>query len=99
MTENNVQITIRWDFKVGDELPYALAVEALEKEEAFSTNCLEFFNTANLGAKVVRKDGKIITVKDLLNNIGNHTKKRIRKEHNLHKLLVSGGFDYEEVQS
>ena len=87
-------ITIRWDFKVGDELPYAQALEALERGEDFTTNCLEFFNADNLGAEVIRKDGKHISVENLLNNIGGHTHKHIRKEHNLHKILISGGFDW-----
>ena len=87
-------ITIRWDFKVGDELPYAQAVEALEKGESFSTNCLEFFNADNIGAVVIKKDGSCMFVKDLLNNVGGHTQKHIIKEHNLRKMLVAGMFNW-----
>ena len=94
MPQNNVNIIIRYDYKVGDELPYAQALEALERGEDFATNCLEFFNTDNLGAFVIREDGKCIFVEDLLNNVGGHTQKHIRKEHNLHKILISGGFDW-----
>lgn len=94
MPQNNVNIIIRYDYKLGDELPYAQALEALERGEDFATNCLEFFNADNLGAEVIRKDGKHISVENLLNNVGGHTQKHIRKEHNLHKILISGGFDW-----
>lgn len=87
-------ITIRWDFKLGDELPYAQALEALEAGESFCTNCLEFFSADNLGAMVVRRKGGRLRVIDLLENSGEYTQKRITPVHNLHKMLVAGSFNW-----
>lgn len=92
--DNEVKIIIRYDFKLGDELPYSLAMDALSKKIDFATNCLEFFNTNNLGAVVVKSDGSSIKVSDLLNGSGGYTMKEIRKAHNIHKILLSGGFNW-----
>lgn len=87
-------ITIRWDFKLGDELPYAQGLEALEAGESFCTNCLEFFSADNLGAMVVRRNGGRLRVIDLLENSGKYTQKRITPVHNLHKMLIAGSFNW-----
>lgn len=87
-------IKIRYDYKLGDELPYAQAMEALNKGESFSTNCLEFFSADNPSAVVIKQDGGYIVVRTLLENTGEHTNKHIRKEHNLHKMLVAGLFNW-----
>ena len=83
------KIRIHFDFTDGTELPYAIA---REQKKDFSTNCLEFFSTSNPNAVVVKKDGSEMSVKELLNNSGNYTKREIRKAHNLHKMLISGVF-------
>lgn len=84
-------IVIRYDFSLGDELPYGIAKT---KTGGFSTNCLEFFSTDYPNAVIVRKDGAFIKVIDLLNNVGGHTQKHIRHAHNLHKMLIADSFTW-----
>lgn len=86
-------IKIHYDFIDGSELSYG---EAVECEENFTTSCLEFFCTDNINAVVVKRDGSSISVKDLLDNTGDHTVKHIRKAHNLHRMLVAGAFSWKE---
>ena len=85
-------ITIHYDFKDGTELPYGVAIN---EEHPFTTNCLEFFSTENVNAVVVMKNGKCIAVRDLLSGEIKHTDKKIRKEHNLHKMLIAGVFKWQ----
>lgn len=85
------RITIHYDFTDGSELPYGLAILA---QDDFTTNCLEFFSADNPNARVIRADGTSISVKDLLDNVGGHTDKQIRKAHSLHRLLVAGKFKW-----
>lgn len=82
-------ITIHWDFTDGTELSY---IEGCEKGDNFTTNCLEFFNFSVEVDEVIvlRKDGATISRK----NIQNHTQKQIRREHNIQRILVAGGFDF-----
>lgn len=88
---NLQQIQIHYDFTDGTELSYD---EGILAKGGFTTNCLDFFTTDNPHAVVVRKDGKSIIVADLLEGIGNHTKKEIRKSHNIRKMLVSGALKF-----
>lgn len=83
----NQNITIHWDFADGTEMPYGIAINT---KDDFTTHCLDFFIVENIDAKVIRKDGKSIAVKDLLASNKQHTWKMITKNHNLHKMLVAG---------
>lgn len=82
-------IVIHWDFTDGTEVSY---VEGLKLKDNFNTNCLDFFNMdINVDDIVVlRDDGKVISRK----NIQKYTNKEIRKEHNIHKMLISGAFEF-----
>lgn len=82
-------ITIHWDFTDGTEVSYAVGRTL---KDNFSTNCLDFFNMDEDVEDVVvkRKDGKSIHRK----SINEHSSKEIRKEHNIHKMLVAGSFNW-----
>jgi hypothetical protein len=84
-------IEIHWDFSEGDELSYA---EGKEYKYDFVTHCLEFFSMDNPQSYVIRKDGKRISVQDLLKNDGRHTRKQMRHAHNIRKMLVAGAFKW-----
>jgi len=83
-------ITIHWDFKTGDELTFS---EACEAKDDFCTNCLDFFTTER-DAIVLKENGEYISVKELLANDGNYTRKEIRPAHNIHKMLKAGSFTW-----
>ena len=87
----NQKITIHYDFTDGSELSYQ---EAVASKADFTTNCLNFFCADNVNAKVIRADGKSISVKDLLSGKGDHTDKKIRVAHNLCKMLIAGKFKW-----
>ena len=94
LTENHPIITIHYDFKDGTELPYVQFKQSRNDNISFTTNCLEFFSCDNLGAKVVRKDGSLMMVIDLLNNKRGYIDKEIRFAHNLHKMLIANAFNW-----
>jgi hypothetical protein len=82
-------ITIHWNFTDGTEVSF---IEGKLLGDNFTTHCLDFFNMDEEVDDVVvlRNDGKIISRK----NIQAHTEKKIRKAHNIHKMLVAGSFDW-----
>ncbi len=83
-------ITIHWDFTDGTEVPY---LQGKLLGDNFTTHCLEFFNMDERVDDVVvlRSDGQKISRK----NIQSHTNgKEIRIAHNIHKMLVSGSFNW-----
>lgn len=83
-------ITIHWDFTDGTEVPY---MEGKIIGDNFTTHCLDFFNMDERVDDVVvlRSDGTKISRK----NIQKHSKgKEIREVHNIHKMLVSGSFNW-----
>ena len=82
-------ITIHFDFKDGTEVPY---MQGKLLGDNFTTNCLDFFNMDEDVDDVVvlRSDGCKISRKE----IDKHTKKEIRKSHNIHKMLVAGSFNW-----
>ena len=82
-------IEIRLDFALGNELSY---IEGLNCKHAFATHCLEFFSTDNPNAYIIRRDGKSIYVRDVLDGL--HCDKQIRKEHNIRKMLLAGCFSW-----
>jgi hypothetical protein len=86
-------IVIYFDFTDGTEVSYK---EGIDKADNFTTNCLDFFSfdTKVDDVVVLRKDGKYISRNKLLLNDGTHTNKEIRKTHNIHKMLVSGSFNF-----
>lgn len=82
-------IYIHWDFTNSTEVSYQ---EGLELKDNFNTHCLDFFNM-DIDVDdviVVNKEGLSISRK----NIQNHTNKKIRKSHNIHKMLIAGSFDW-----
>ena len=83
-------IEIHWDYVSGTELSY---IAGKECKDDFTTNCLEFFSMDNPWAFVIRRDGKKITVQDLLKS-DKHTKKKMRKSHNIRKMLVANAFTW-----
>lgn len=84
-------ITIHWDFSDGTEVPY---MQGKLLEDNFTTHCLDFFNMDERADDVVvlRSDGLKISRK----NIQEHSSKEIRKTHNIHKMLISGSFEWKE---
>lgn len=82
-------ITIHFDFTDGTEVSY---VEGKQLKDNFTTNCLDFFNMDEYVNDVVvlRKNGSKISRK----NIQKHANKEIRAEHNIHKMLVAGSFNW-----
>ena len=82
-------ITIHWDFTDGSEVSYQ---EGMELKDNFTTCCLDFFNMDIDVDDVIiyRKDDKHISRK----NIQAHSLKKIRKSHNIHKMLVAGSFKW-----
>ena len=82
-------IIIHWDYSTGNEVSY---IEGIELKDNFTTCCLDFFSfDTNVDEVIVlRKDGMYIS----RNNIQQHTVKEIRKEHNLHKMLLAGSFEW-----
>ena len=83
-------IIIHWDFTDGSEVSYQ---EGMELKDNFTTCCLEFFNMDIDVDDVIiyRKDDKHISRK----NIQKHSNgKEIREEHNIHKMLVAGSFNW-----
>ena len=82
-------ITIHYDFTNGSEVSYD---EGLFLKDNFTTCCLDFFNydTITDDVIVLMKSGKHISRKD----IQKHSKKEIRKSHNIHKMLVAGNFEW-----
>ncbi len=81
-------ITIHYDFTTGDEVSY---VEGLKLGDNFTTHCLEFFNMdIDVNEVLVLSKSGYISRK----NLNNHTTKEIRKEHNIRKILVAGGFKW-----
>lgn len=82
-------IIIHYDFTNGSEVSY---IEGKILGDNFVTNCLDFFNFDEPVDDIIvlRKDGTQISRK----NIQQHTSKEIRKEHNLHKMLVANSFNW-----
>ena len=88
------EINIHYDFTDGTEMPYGVAKNCTT---AFNTHCLDFFSTDHINATIKRKDGRSISVKELLANDGRFTKKEIRKAHNIRKMLVAGAFGWSAI--
>ena len=88
-----MKIRIHYDFKDGTELPYG---EAIKCTTPFTTNCLEFFKSSNPEATLCMKNGKEISVQDLLDHSYKYSNKIIRKEHDFHRLLIGGVINSEE---
>jgi len=85
-------ITINFDFTTGNEISY---LEGKEKKTDFTTNCLQFFSFDTPDNVIVRlKDGRYIDRDELLENTGEYTDKKIRKEHDIRKILVANGFSF-----
>lgn len=89
-------ISIHFDYTDGTEISY---YEGLKKKDNFSTCCLDFFSfdTDVSDVVVFTKNGKYVSRNELLQNTGKFTDKEIRKEHNIHKMLVSGSFNLIDV--
>lgn len=88
-------ITIHYDFTDGTEVSYQ---EGVALKDDFTTCCLDFFNNDEITDDVVVMDakGNQLSRKLLLQNTGEFTDKEIRHEHNLHRLLVAGKFDWQK---
>lgn len=82
-------IIIHFDFKDGTEVSY---MQGKLLRDNFTTHCLDFFNMYERVDDVIvlRSDGAKISRKE----INKHIKKEIRKAHNIHKMLVSGSFNW-----
>ena len=87
----NNMIEIHYDFTDGTELSY---IEGKNCRGAFRTNCLEFFSTSNPNAFIMKKDGGMMSVQDLLRNDGRFIEREIREAHDLRKMLVAGAFEW-----
>lgn len=85
-------IIINYDFVDGSEVSYA---EGVELKDNFTTNCLDFFSFDLQvdDVVVVDKLGGVISRNGLLTD-NYYTSKEIRKEHNIQKILKSGGFNF-----
>ena len=83
-------ITIHWDFTTGEEVSYQ---EGLDLKDNFTTCCLDFFNMDIDVDEVIiyRADDSYISRK----NIQKHSNsKEIRKEHNIHRMLLAESFNW-----
>ncbi len=82
-------IIIHYDFTDGTEVSF---IEGKLLKDNFTTCCLDFFNMDEEVDDIIvlKKDGTKISRKD----INNHSDKEIRKEHNIHKMLVSNKFKF-----
>lgn len=82
-------IVIHYDFTDGTEVSY---IEGKKLKSNFTTNCLDFFNMDEEVDDVIvlKKDGSEVSRK----NIQKHTKKEIRKSHNIQKMLKGNAFDF-----
>jgi hypothetical protein len=85
-------ITIHWDFTDGTEVSY---IEGRNLKDNFTTHCLEFFNMDEPvdDVVVIKKDGSKIGRKDIQQH---SPEKEIRKEHNIHKMIISGSFEWKK---
>jgi len=81
-------ITIHFDYTDGTEISYS---EGLARVDNFTTCCLDFFTTDN-DCIIKKKSGEYLSVKEILANDGAFTKKEIRHEHNLQKMLKANAF-------
>jgi len=89
-------ITIHYDFTDGTEVSF---IEGKELGDAFTTNCLNFFNFDNdVEVIVLKKDGSKISSLKLLENTGLYTEKNIRIVHNIEGMLISGAFNFEKTK-
>ena len=82
-------IRIHYDFTDGSEVSYK---EGVLLGDNFKTHCLDFFNMDEKVDEVlvIKKDGSYISRK----NINYHSRKQIRKSHNIHKMLIADSFDW-----
>lgn len=64
------------------------------------TNCSEFFNFDVLDNHydvIVHRGNGTIVLSALLDETNTYTVKRIRRAHNVHKMLLAGGFKFKEI--
>lgn len=87
-------ITIHYDFTDGTELSYKEGCIAEEKQESFTTNCLDFFVTWVKADDVIIIDavGNELSRKILMSGKNPYTVKDMRDAHNLHKMFVGNSF-------
>jgi len=97
-------ITINYDFGTGKELPYLTGLEAITRDQSFTTNCIVFFSFTQIfergydDVKIVKQDGSYISAKELLDNTGEYTDREIRRAHNLQKLFCAGALKWKKDQ-
>lgn len=93
-------VNIHFDYTTHTEVSYHevwATMKESSKEVGLQTHCLDFFCFDYLDICEVivwRKDGRFISMSQLLLNDGSYTDKEIRKEHNIHKMLKSGAFKW-----
>jgi len=90
-------ITIHYDYCDGKEISYIEGLEAFKNRIDFTTNCLDFFsNDVQCNVLVKDKRGNILDKNLLMNQKNSYTMKYMKVEHNLHKMLVSGSFKWQD---
>lgn len=90
-------IIIHWDYSTGSEKSYAEVKQALASHygQLIHTHVLDFFNTSTpVPVWVLKEDGSYIDRDELRSGQGEYTPRDIRKEHNIHKMLIAGAFDW-----
>ena len=88
-------ITIHYDYVNGTEVSYA---EGKALGDDFTTCCLDFFTT-DKNTIVLKKNRDYLYTVEILLNTGSYTKKKIRKAHNLVKLLKADGLMWQNLNN
>ena len=94
-------IKITYDYVDPNSKSYLEGKKLIDQEESFTTNCLEFFDFDLFNKRVddvvvIKKDGKSISLRKLLDNNTGYTDKEIREAHDAKKLLISGVLEFKE---
>lgn len=93
-------IKIHIDFIDGTEVSYIEGLELLDKDPNcnFTTSVLTFFsNSWDNNVIVIDKHGRSIDRNELMSNEGHsYTNKKMRKDHNIYKMLVANAFTWKQ---
>ena len=90
-------IYINYDFETGTELSYKEVLNKInDRNNVIYTHCLDFFcfDTDVFDVIIRDKEGNELSRNELLKE-NNYTEKKIRKEHNIHKMFKSGAFNWQ----
>ena len=98
-----MKILINYDFSTGNEISYQQCLNILASTNCdipFETHCLQIFSFDNLLTNIKdivvrKKNGDYISMAGIMENCGKYTNKEIRHSHNILKILLAGGFKWQ----